>query len=1002
MNARFRTAKPVPFRACRLARVYHERITKMKRLFLTLAFALALFGQRNDEAYTAKIREYTTEPFFLTEMVDHLPASDRVPTPDKVLGYAVGTPNKLTYSKDIYAYMRALEKATPRVRVLSIGRTEEGREMVLAVVSDEVNMAKLDRYREITAKLADPRKTGVAEARKLIVEGVPMYWATGAMHSPETGAPEMLMELAYRLAVEETPFIQAIRRNLIVMITPVLEVDGHDREVDIYNYKKANPDKAAPPLVYWGKYVAHDNNRDGIGMSLAMSKHLMRTFLEWHPQVLHDLHESIPFLYTSTGMGPYNAWLDPIVINEWQALAYHEVGEMTKRGVPGIWTHGFYDGWAANYMFYVANGHNSIGRFYETFGGRGADTIERQVSPSFTTRTWFRPNPPLEKVRWSIRNNINLQQSALLLAMQKVASERERFLENFYLKSQRSIAKPSNEGPAAWVIPADDPRPVECAELVNLMQLQGVEVQRLDSAVEIVEKPKAAAKPKDAKDAKEPKETKLSFPAGSYVIRMDQPYSRMADMLLDTQYYDAKDTRPYDDTGWSLGPLRNVKTVRVTDASILKAEMRPVNGPAKVEGVLRGAPEAAAYIINHNTDNTLATFRFRLRDVEMFAAEASFKAEDREFNAGSFIILKADRNRLAKTAAPLGLTVYAAREVPKVAMHPLRAPRVALVHTWQSTQNEGWFRIAMDGLSIPYQYISDHVLRDTADLRSKYDVILFGPVYGSAQRIVNGIPKRGQPIPWKAAKDQMPNVATSPDQTDDIRGGMGLEGLMNVRKFVEQGGLFITIGGNSAIPIDYGLLDGVSILPARELQARGSVLNSTFVDKTSPIAYGYSDKLAVYFSQAPVFQVSTTGGYGWRFADSERASRPSGRGAPSDPDVPQGRPFTPPEPKPERKPYEEPEIPKEYIDEIKPMLPAEAEKPRIVLRFAEEKDLLVSGMLAGGREIAGRPAVVDVPSGKGHFVLFANNPMWRGQTQGSFFLLFNAMLNFDRLDAGRR
>jgi hypothetical protein len=349
-------------------------------LALTAALLAAPPPQKLDDAYSAKILEYTTEKFFLTELVDHLPASDRVPTPAMVLGYPVGTPDKLTYSKDIYAYLRALDKTSPRVRVFSMGRTEEGREMLLVAVSDEANLARLDRYREITARLADPRLLSDADAKQLIAEGLPMYWATGSIHSPETGSPEMLMELAYRLAVEQTPFIEAIRKNLIVLITPILEVDGHDREVDVYNYRKANPKKTAPNLIYWGKYVAHDNNRDGMALALALSRNMMKSFLEWHPTVLHDLHESVPFLYISTGMGPYNAWLDPIVINEWQELAYNEVNEMTKRGVPGVWTHGFYDGWAANYMFYVANGHNSIGRFYETFGGRGADTAEPSCS----------------------------------------------------------------------------------------------------------------------------------------------------------------------------------------------------------------------------------------------------------------------------------------------------------------------------------------------------------------------------------------------------------------------------------------------------------------------------------------------------------------------------------------------------------------------------------------------------------------------------------------------
>src|SRR5262245_56935414 len=152
-----------------------------------------------DQEYTAKIKEYTTEPFFLTELVNYLPASSKVPSPEKVLGYVVGTPNKLTYTKDMYRYYRELEKATPRVRVLSAPElTEEGKQQLLVIVSDESNLARLDRYKDITAKLADPRGITDADAKQLIDEGKVFYWASGSIHSPETGSPEMLMELAYR------------------------------------------------------------------------------------------------------------------------------------------------------------------------------------------------------------------------------------------------------------------------------------------------------------------------------------------------------------------------------------------------------------------------------------------------------------------------------------------------------------------------------------------------------------------------------------------------------------------------------------------------------------------------------------------------------------------------------------------------------------------------------------------------------------------------------------
>lgn len=938
-----------------------------------------------DTAYGAKIAEYTTEKYFMTELVDHLPLSDKVPSPDKVLGYAVGTPNKLTYTKDLYRYYRELAKASPRVRVLvAPEKSEEGREQMLVLVSNEENLAKLDRYKEITAKLADPRKITDAEAQTLISEGKPFYWASGSIHSPETGSPEMLMEMAYRLAVEDSPFIEDIRKNMIIMITPALEVDGRDRMVDLYNYHKANPGKPTPPLLYWGKYVAHDNNRDGLGLALALTRNQMRTFLDYHPTVLHDLHESVPYLYTMTGTGPYNAWLDPLAIDEFQLLAYHEIEEMTKRGVPGVWTHGFYDGWAPNYMLYIATGHNAIGRFYETFGNGGADTRERTLPAAQTSRVWYRPNPPFPRVNWSMRNNVNMQESAILFAMNFVAKEKERFLNNFYLKSKRSIAKAANEGPAAYIIPGDTPRPVEAADMVNLLRLQGVEVHR-------------ATKEFSVKDQK--------YPAGSYIVRMDQPYSRMADMLLDTQYYNVSDPAPYDDTGWTMGAMRNVKTVRVVDKSVLDAPATLLTQDAKVTGQLSGPSSAVAYLINHNTDNTLATLRFRLKDVKMSAAEDSFKVGDQQYNTGTFIIKKdgnpADlRSRLESAVTELGLKVAGVEKMPEVKTHDLAVPRIAIVHTWTNTQNEGWYRIEFDKYQIPYTYISDQVIAKTPNLREKFDVLIFPPVGGSAQTIVNGMPKRGDPIPWKASA-VTPNFGNSPDQTDDMRGGMTVAGVANLQKFIEDGGLFITIGGVSQVPIDYGITTGVSIQQSERLQARGSIYNSTFSDRKSPIAYGYDAGLPIYFNQSPVFQVQTGGGGGFGGGGGQgggpggAASRASGRGGLNDPDVvqamPQPRPLDPNNrPDPDADLRESPFF-------VPPPL-----RPRVVLRFAsDEKSLLVSGMLAGGNELANRPAIVDVPVGRGHVVMFATNPMWRHQTQGEFFLVFNAALNYDNLSVGR-
>ena len=618
---------------------------------IILSLALTLFavaspqasspqpGQAVDKDYTAKILEYTTEKFFLTEFVDHLPASGTVPSPLKVLGHIVGAPDVLDRSADIYKYFRALGAATSRVQVFTVGPTDEGREMIAVAISSEENLARMARLKDTMSRLADPRGLKDEDAKKLIAEGLPIYWITGGLHSMECGSPEMMMELAYRLAVEDTDTIQAIRRNMVVLMTPILEVDGWDKAVDSYLYKKENKDKKTIPPIYWGKYVLHDDNRDAIGLGLKLTENLLKTYFEWHPVIMHDLHESVPYLYISTGTGPYNAWLDPITIDEWQELADNEIGGMNRRGVPGVWTHGFFDGWAANYGFFVALFHNSVGRFYETFGGTGADTMTRTVGAE-SKRDWYRPNPPLETVKWSFRNNTNMMQSALLLSFKYVAANKDKFLDNFYLKSRRAVAKAKTEGPAAYIIPSDTKRPLAAARLVNLLRKDGVEVHVANAEITV------------GKD---------KYPQGSYVVRMDQPYSRCADMLLDTQYYNPQDPRPYDDTGWTLGPLHNVKTVRITDAKVLDAAMTVLKKDVAIEGKVAAREKAMAFAVNNTAEPELMAFRYRLKDVKMLAAEDGFTQGGAKFNAGSFIIPK-DGNpagledMLAKACGELGLT----------------------------------------------------------------------------------------------------------------------------------------------------------------------------------------------------------------------------------------------------------------------------------------------------------------------------------------------------------
>jgi hypothetical protein len=493
-------------------------------------------------------------------------------------------------------------------------------------------------------------------------------------------------------------------------------------------------------------------------------------------------------------------------------------------------------------------------------------------------------------------------------------------------------------------------------------------------------------------------------------------------MLLDTQYYSTADPRPYDDTGWTMGPLRNVKTLRITDNAILKAPMTLVAGnvtpaPGRITG-----SATKFYVINANAEPGLATFRFRVKDLKIFAAEDSFEADKQKFNPGSFLIPiegnPADvRARVEAAAKDLGLRVLATDADIKIERHAVALPRIAVMHTWVNTQNEGWYRLMLEEAQVPYDYISDQLVRTTPNLKSKYDVIVFPPVTSSLSTLINGVRKRtladgtdfGGPIPWKKS-DLTPNVVTSegkPDSTDDIRGGLGFEGLINLKKFIEDGGVFIPISAGASLPIELGLIEGVSIATTPQLQARGSIVNTTVDDHRSPIAYGYDDTVAVYFNQSPVFRVSLTGGGGGFGGGGGPGdvggARTSGRGSSTDPDIPQARPYTAVEQEPRRsRAQQELYIDPDIRDLVRNTLPPPRMWPRVVLRFAEERNLWVSGMMAGASEMAQSPAVVDVPLGRGHVVLFANNPMWRHETQGNFMLVLNAALHFDSLHVGRR
>ncbi len=942
--------------------------------------------QKNDEEYTRLIHQYLQDPRFSTELVDHLPASATIPTPLKFLGTMPGQPGELYYSEDINRYFEALAKASPRAKFWKLPRkSEEGRDMVVLAIGSEDTIKNLDKYQAELAKLGDPRSTTEAEAQKIIHTGKPLYWLTSGIHSPETGGPQMLTELAYRLLVEDTPLVKNIRDHSVVFITPVVETDGRDKEVDTYYYGKKTG-KPRPPLMYWGKYVAHDNNRDGMGQGLALTQNITDGVLAWHPTVLHDLHEAQSYLYVSTGTGPYNPSLDPIASQEWWLLAETELMEMAKRNVPGVFTYGFYDGWVPNYLFWIAETHNSFGRFYEV-QSYGPDVNEKlQLPATAYSREWYRSNPPLPSVKWGPRNNTNIQESALLIALDKVATDRQLYLENYWLKNKRTIAKGA-EGPVfGWVIPAAQTRRSNAADMVNDLRHQGVEFQLATTAQTF---------------------GNIAVQPGDYLIRGDQPYRTLVDMYFSLQNYPATNPLPYDDTGWTMPLMRNIVVHEIKDKSLLSATMKPLTADVVLPGTINGA--GSTLVVDANSDNVLVTFRFSNPTVKMTAAEEDFDADGHHFHAGAFVVPDGAANPALKASIEkLGLIGYAT-SAPSVKTHPLTVPRIGYVHSWQRTQDEGWVRLALDRFGVPYTYFADNTLHE-GHLRDKYDVIVYPSIGGTSMSQVNGIPKTSaDPIPYKKSA-LTPNLGVE-DSSDDIRGGIGLEGLAELVRFVRDGGTLITEGSTTTILPDYGILPTVHVEHPASLYTKGSIMRGLITDHKSPIVYGYTaDDLPVYFSAEPVLSAGAAGpGVG-----------PGGlRGGNTVSGV--GEDITPNSHPVQLSPFvvegddEKPAAPADPAATQASEAAAMAQMmrayglsddsgpaPRVVMRFpSKPSEILLSGELAGGEAISSHALAIDAQLGQGHVVLFALRPFWRWQTQGTYALGFNTLMNWDHLDAGK-
>ncbi len=963
-------------------------------------------AQTQDEDFAKLVKEWTTQPYFISPLVDHLPKVAGVPSPKDVLGYHVGAPGKLTYYADALKYYRALAAATPRVTIETIGKSDEDRELVVVWVSSDENIKGLQQNRDNLAKIADPRGLSEAQITQLVATTKPHYHLMGGLHSGETGPSEMLMELVYRLATETSPLIKQIRENVIVSVTPQADPDGRDRNVDWFYRTQDQPAaagrgagasgtgaEAAPgeggggggggrggaALPYWGKYVYHDNNRD-----INLSQKSMRAIADWyftaHPPIMHDLHESLALLYTYSGAAPQNPNLDPILFTELPWFSNFELSQMTKWGMPGVYTHAFMDGWSPGYLGSVAYNHNGMMRMYETqsgreggpgaaagrgavagdtAAGRGAAAGEGRgegrgagrgargegrgdargegrgegANPAAAaegggqggrgaagpptgrgggqTREWYRgiPIPPGAANNFSRRNNTNYMQTGVLSALQLTASFPNLIVDNFYRKTKNSIESGKTEAPYGFVIPVQRDM-TRVAELVNILRVQRIEIGLASSEIKVADG---------------------TFPAGSYVIKRDQPYGRLAKNLLERQSFPDANLRTYDDSGWTMGLAMLTDVKEIKDKAILDVKTTNVT-EATVKGRVAGSGNAGLAVAHYGSNNMIA-FRYALRSVPMKIADKSFTAEGVEFPAGSFVIAPpADMTAARAAVERFGLTAASLTALPAAAMHDADLPRIAMYSSWTGTQEIGWVRFTFDKFGIPYDLIYKERVKQ-GNLRADYDVILM-PTQQANRQAVYQTPA-ARPVPYM--KDAKYKFLGMYGESPDITGGMGGEGVDAFAKFLDGGGTLITMGNAVRFPTELGFARTVDASgnTSNDFYAPRPLVNAEVLKLDHPVFYGYTDKIMpIKYLGGPLMSV----------------------GAP--------------------------------------------DQSGVLARYVGGDEAVLSGLMKGASEIRQRPFAIDVPggfTGKGRVVLFANNPIYRWQNHGEFNMVFNALMNWNDL-----
>ena len=755
-------------------------------------------------------------------------AQKTVTSPEQAFGFAPGADRKLADWTQLVAYFQTLGTQSDRVHYEEVGKTTEGRPFITVTISAPENLAHLDEYKKIQSELADPRVTTPERAKSLIARGKTVLVVTCNVHSTEIASAQSASLFAYRLATEDSPEIQSILKNVIVVLVPSLNPDGEQLVVDWYKKYLGTPFEGSSPVVLWHHYTGHDDNRDWSSFTQVETRLAVEKVINpWHPQILYDIHQmgsNGPRIYLPPWVDPIDPNVDPLLVQEMNALGTQTALEIAETGKKGVLIHGVYDFWSP-LRDYIAL-HNGLRVLTESASVNIASPIDipfskldRGIGYDAKLAAWNFPDP-WKGGHWTLGDIVAYQQDAFFSIARNAATYRERYLSNYYKLGEHAVHPQS--GPYAFIIPAEQRDPAATARLIKTLLIGANEVEQATADFSADGKP---------------------YKKGSYIVKLAQPYGAFGKSILEIQEYPnipeypgGPLQRPYDVTAQTMPLLLGVAAVPVRKEFEVLAS--PVRTVSDLQGTFKVQTGARGYLFRDETNSSLyALFALLKQGFRAYRIAGTGQQADT-------IYLPAQRgleDALAQAAAKLPIDVQTASDLPGRPALEVKLPRIALYQSWIPSMDEGWTRYIFDQNGIPYTRVVDADIRK-GHLNDRFDVVLLPDNAPSA--ITSGRYGRGE-------------EDSSPQTPPEFRGGLGEAGITSLRTFTEAGGTIVAL--NKAAEVYAGkntpVVNALEGVAPKDFYIPGSILEVT-VDTSNPLAFGSQPTVPVFFEGGPSFRVS--------------------------------------------------------------------------------------------------------------------------------------------------